>query len=132
MEDALVGVPAPIRIAFLEGVRNQILHCEDATQVLANTFAALAVVSSASPVSEQKALIPWKERERESTPLPCSDPPTSDLSFPIFAMVSQMWFLMGAWAVTSSHKSVVQYGNMGGPGTCLWTTDNHTTTCSTL
>ena len=32
----------------------------------------------------------------------------------------------------SSHKSVVQYGNMGGPGTCLWTTDNHTTTCSTL
>ena len=88
MEDALVGVPAPIRIAFLEGVRNQILHCEDATQVLANTFAALAVVSSASPVSEQKALNPWKERERESTPLPCSDPPTSDLSFPIFAMVS--------------------------------------------
>jgi len=29
MEDALVGVAAPIRIAFLEGVRLQILHSWD-------------------------------------------------------------------------------------------------------
>jgi hypothetical protein len=52
MEDALVGVAAPIRIAFLEGVRLQILHSwdsEDATQrdrQSARVFFSRPVVSS--------------------------------------------------------------------------------------
>ena len=49
MEDALVGVAAPIRIAFLEGVRLQILHSwdsEDATNAIGSVLAFSLVAPS--------------------------------------------------------------------------------------
>lgn len=49
VEDALVGVAAPIRIAFLEGVRLQILHSwssEDATNAIGRVLAFSLVAPS--------------------------------------------------------------------------------------